>query len=61
MQDAWGCCTGMTQRDGMEREVGGRFRIGNKVRVPESLLTLNIVLKVLASAIRQDKESKSYR
>ena len=21
--DAWGWCTGMTQRDGMEREVGG--------------------------------------
>ena len=24
---AW--CTGMTQRDGMEREVGGGFRMGN--------------------------------
>jgi len=22
-------CTGMTQRDGMGREVGGRFRMGN--------------------------------
>ena len=29
MQDAWGWCTGMTQRDGMGREVGGGFRIGN--------------------------------
>ena len=31
MQDT-GClklCTGMTQRDGMEREVGGGFTIGN--------------------------------
>ena len=27
--DAWGWCTGMTQRDGMEREVGGGFRMGN--------------------------------
>ena len=27
--DAWGWCTGMTQRDGMGREVGGGFRIGN--------------------------------
>ena len=24
-----GCCTGMTQMDGMGREVGGVFRIGN--------------------------------
>ena len=29
IQDAWGWCTGMTQRDGMGREVGGGFRIGS--------------------------------
>ena len=29
IQDALGWCTGMTQRDGMERDVGGEFRIGN--------------------------------
>ena len=29
IQDAWGWCTGMTQRDGMGREVGGGFRMGN--------------------------------
>ena len=29
IQEAWGWCTGMTQRDGMEREVGVRFRMGN--------------------------------
>ena len=29
IQDVWGWCTGMTQRDGMGREVGGEFRIGN--------------------------------
>ena len=29
MQDAWGWCTGMIQRDDMEWEVGGEFRIGN--------------------------------
>ena len=23
IQDAWGWCTGMTQRDGMRRDVGG--------------------------------------
>ena len=29
IQGAWGCCIGMTQKDGMGREVGGGFRIGN--------------------------------
>ena len=29
IQDDWGCCTGMTQRDGTGREVGGGFRMGN--------------------------------
>ena len=27
--DAWGWCTGRTQRDGMGREEGGDFRMGN--------------------------------
>ena len=30
MLDAWGWCTGTTQRDGMGREEGGGFRMGNK-------------------------------
>ena len=29
IQDARGWCTRMTQRDGMGREVGGGFRMGN--------------------------------
>ena len=29
IQDAWGWCTGMTQRDDMGRVVGGGFRIQN--------------------------------
>ena len=29
IQDPWGCCTGMTRRDGTGREVGGGFRMGN--------------------------------
>ena len=29
IQDAWRWCTGMTQRDGRGREVGGGLRIGN--------------------------------
>jgi len=27
--DAWGWCTGMTQREGMGREEGGGFRMGS--------------------------------
>ena len=29
IQDAWGWCTGTTQRDGTGREVGGGFRMRN--------------------------------
>ena len=29
IQEAWGWCTGMTQRDGMGKEVRGGFRMGN--------------------------------
>ena len=29
IQDAWGWCTGMIQRDDIGWEVGGGFRIGN--------------------------------
>jgi len=29
--DAWGWCTGTTQRDGMGREEGGGFRMGRHV------------------------------
>ena len=29
--DAWGWCTGTTQRDGTGREVGGGFRMGTRV------------------------------
>ena len=29
IQGAWGWCTGVIQRDGMGREVGGGFRMGN--------------------------------
>ena len=28
--EAWGGCTGTTQRDGVGREEGGGFRMGNK-------------------------------
>ena len=29
IQDAWGWCTLMTQRDGKGREVGGGYMMGN--------------------------------
>ena len=29
VQDTWGWCTGMNQRDGIGREMGGGFRMGN--------------------------------
>ena len=29
IQDAWGWCTGMPQRDGTGRDMGGGFRMGN--------------------------------
>jgi len=29
LQYAWGWCTGTTQRDGIGREEGGGFRMGN--------------------------------
>ena len=29
IQDTWGWCTGMTHVDGMGKEVGGGFRMGN--------------------------------
>ena len=36
IQDAQGWCTGMTQRDGMGREWGGRFRTGKPPRCPST-------------------------
>ena len=39
--DAWGWCTEMTQRDGMEREEGGGFRMGNTcIPVVDSFLCM---------------------
>ena len=43
IQDAWGWCTGMTQRDGMGREVGEGFKMGSRgvQRYLSQLLTCN--------------------
>ena len=32
IQDPWGWSTGMTQRDGIGRELGGVFRMGTRVQ-----------------------------
>ena len=47
--DAWGWCTGTTQRDGVGREEGGGFRMGNtcfkiiklKIKKKKKLITLD--------------------
>ena len=33
IQDAWGWCTGMTQRNGTGRVVAGGFRTGNTLQI----------------------------
>ena len=39
IQDSWGWCIGVTQRDGMGREEGGGFRMGNTcIPVADSFL-----------------------
>ena len=60
-ENAWGWCTGTTQRDGMGREEGGGFRMGNtcfkiiKLKIKKKkcyqdygeTVTLNILLIIL--------------
>ena len=40
IQDARGWCTGMTQRDGMGREVGGGFRMGNMLYTCDGFISM---------------------
>jgi len=43
--DAWGWCTGTTQRDGMGREEGGGFRMGNTcIPVADSFHIVHILI-----------------
>ena len=52
--DAWGWCTGMTQRDGMGREEGGGFRMVNTcIPVVDSALQMETRLEVTE---KNDKE-----
>ena len=44
VQDAWGWCTGMTQRDGMGREVGGGFRMENTWQIHVGVGKTNTIL-----------------
>ena len=41
-QGAWGWCTGMTLRDGMGREVGGWFRMGNTCTPMACMIHVNV-------------------
>ena len=48
IQGARGWCTGMTQRDGMGREVGGGFRMGNIYAL------LLLLLQLLSGSVEAD-------
>jgi len=46
--DAWGWCTGTTQRDGMGREEGGGFRMGNTcMPVADSFLYMAELINIV--------------
>jgi len=47
MLDAWGWCTGTTQRDGVGREEGGGFRMGNtcKIKFKKKSLSSDLLKK----------------
>ena len=45
--DAWGWCTGTTQRDGMGREEGGGFRMGNTCFKIIKLKIKKIIIKYI--------------
>ena len=59
--DVWGWCTGTTQRDGMGREEGGGFRMGNTcIPVADSfwyLARLIQLCKVKKNKIKKNKEN----
>ena len=47
IQDAWGWCTGMTQREGIGREEGRGFRMGNTgIPVADSFLYLEKLIQL---------------
>ena len=46
-QGAQGWRTGMTQRDGMGREVGGGFRMGTRVHLWQIHVVASLVERVL--------------
>ena len=48
---AWGWCTGMTQRDGMGKEEGGGFRMGN------TNIMFTAKARVSALGIRQNADA----
>ena len=57
IQDARGWCTGMTQRDGMGRELGAAFRMGNMCTRKKQLETSES--KNLKSCL-SDSESRHF-
>ena len=65
IQEAWGWCTGMTQRDGVGREVGGEFRMGNTCTpVADSCWCMAKPIqycKVISLQLKLKKKSKKKR
>ena len=56
--DAWGWCTGMTQRGGMGREEGGGFRMGNTcIPVADSFLYMAKPIQY-CKVIKEKKKKK---
>ena len=51
-QGAQGWCTGMTQRDGMGREVGGVFRMGNTYTKKKILKQTNDLSRYVTQVVQ---------
>ena len=58
--DAWGWCTGTTQRDGMGREVGGGFRMGNTC-IPVADSFLYMAKPIQYCKVKKNKQIKFKR
>ena len=58
--DAWGWCTGMTQRDDTGREVGGRFTMGNTC-TPEADSCWYMAKPIKYCKVKKEKKRKKIK
>ena len=57
--DAWGWCTGTTQRDGMGREERGGFRMGNTgIPVADPFRYLAKLIQYFASVLGKNRREE---